>query len=69
MSFMFPHPSLPAPPPPPPAPASLASSSVLESGAAERARLSSAEGQGFEGTDVTQADKGTPETTKSVLGS
>ena len=64
-------PSAPPPPPPPPIPPTLATPSVAQSGAAERARLQAQEGAGFNGTDVT-GGKGlpAPETTKtkSLLG-
>lgn len=69
MSFLFPHPSAPTPPPPPPAPANPAQSSIMEQGAAQRQRLSSAEGQGTDGTDVTGGQgAAAPATTKTLLG-
>jgi hypothetical protein len=46
--------------------------SILEQGMAERARLASAEGQGFSGTDKTSGqgvDPSTINTTKTLLGS
>ena len=56
-------------PPPPPNPPQLQSPSLIQAGTAERTRLNSAEGQGFNGTDVTggQGLKA-PTTTKSLLG-
>lgn len=66
---MFGSPAAPAPPPPPPNAATSAAPSVMEQGAAESARLNSANGAGFLGTDVT-GGMGTkaPATTKTVLG-
>lgn len=59
----------PAPPPPPPAPPSVAQTSILQQGAAERSRVKGTSGSGFSGTDVTggQGAKA-PNTTKSLLG-
>ena len=62
-------PSAPPPPPPPPAPPTMATPSIAQSGAAERARLQSEGGMGFAGTDVTGgAGLKAPTTTKSLLG-
>lgn len=62
-------PQAPAPPPPPPAPASLAQPSIAEAGETQRNALSSASGEGFEGTDLTGAAGGAnPNTTKALLG-
>lgn len=65
----------PAPPPPPPAAPTLAGPTIAEQGALERQRLASAEGQGFNSTDVTggQGAKAPPTTSnpsasKSLLG-
>ena len=69
MSFLFPHPSPPPPPPPPPAAPALANPSIAEQGAAERERLSSAEGAGFSGADVTGGTAGNPATTANMGGS
>lgn len=69
MSFLFGSPSPPPPPPPPPAAPQMASPSIMEQAAAEKRTLASAEGQGYNGTDVTggQGAKA-PSTTKSLLG-
>ncbi len=56
---IFGGPSAPPPPPPPPAAPTLAQPSIAEQGALERQRLASAEGQGFNGTDVS-GGRGTP---------
>lgn len=53
----------PAPPPPPPAAPTLAGPTIAEQGALERQRLASAEGQGFNGTDVTGSGVKAPRTT------
>jgi hypothetical protein len=71
MSFLMP--SLPAPPPPPPNPTNLAAPSIMEQGAAERAQLASASGQGSDGTNVAGASQAAPAQTtanpmKTVLG-
>ena len=72
---MFSNPTPPQTPPPPPAPPTLASQSIMQSGAAERARLKTAEGAGFDSTDKTggQGVTGPTSTTatagkKSLLG-
>jgi hypothetical protein len=65
---MFGAPAPPAAPPPPPNAATTATPSVMEQGAAESARLNSANGAGFLGTDVTGDKAGNPATTKTVLG-
>lgn len=81
MSFLFGSSQAAAPPPvppPPPTPPTLATPSISEQGAAERASIASAEGQGFTGTDVTGGQgSASPNTTnpasqmtqKSLLGS
>lgn len=67
MSFLFPK--APPAPPPPPNPASLADSSIMQQGAAERKRLAGAEGSGSNGTDTTGGQGAAPPaTTKSLLG-
>jgi hypothetical protein len=69
MSMLFGGPSVPAAPPPPPNPSSVASPSIMEQGAAERASLAGAEGAGSGGTDVTGGQgAAAPSTTKSLLG-
>jgi len=69
MSFVFGTPKAPAPPPPPPAAPQAGASSIIQQGAAERETLSSAQGAGTLGTDVTggQGAKDAT-TTKSLLG-
>lgn len=72
MGFLLPQ-KAPAPPPPPPEPPTLAQPSIAEAGANERQRLASAEGAGFDSTDVTGGKSPNPTTTasapKSLLGS
>jgi hypothetical protein len=69
MSTLFGGPSVPAVPPPPPKPPSLAQPSIMSSGMAEKQRLATQAGGGFNGTDITgpQGAKA-PTTTKSLLG-
>ncbi len=62
-------PQAPAPPPPPPAPTSVAQTSIMQEGAAQRSRIKGAQGSGFAGTDVTGGQGAAPaRTTKSLLG-
>lgn len=62
-------PPAPQAPPPPPNPATLSTPSIIEQGAAERARLAGAEGSGLDGTVLT-GGQGVQNvsTTKSLLG-
>lgn len=69
LASTFLGPKAPPPPPPPPSPSTLASPGVAQTGQAESQRLQGAEGQGFEGTDVTGGNAGAASTTRSLLGS
>lgn len=72
MGSIFSPPAAAAPPPPPPPPpaanpATMANAAVQSAGANAKARLASAAGQGFAGTDVTQGSVGGGNTTKAQL--
>jgi hypothetical protein len=74
MSFLAPKAPAPPPvPPAPPAPPTPASTSIIETGATQRAAVTGADGAGFEGNDVTGGQGApSPSTTanpqKSLLG-
>jgi hypothetical protein len=65
---IFNPPKAPAPPPPPANAPQLASPSIAEQGAAERATLSAAQGAGFNGQDKTGGQGAAPPGTTASNG-